>query len=74
MIIEDTWTGQSKKIFIKKKKENKIINIDSNQNIYSYEIQNLSQCILDKKIKPDYPGLTIDDTIGNMKIIDKWIA
>ncbi len=74
LIIEDTWTGQSKKIFIKKNKENKIINIDSNQNIYSYEIQNLSQCILDKKIKPDYPGLTIDDTIGNMKIIDKWIA
>jgi len=75
LIIEDSWTGQSKKIFIKKKNlENKIINIDSNENIYSYEIENLSQCILDKKIKVDYPGLTIDDTIGNMKIIDKWIS
>ena len=75
LIIEDSWTGLSKRIFIKKDNlENKIISVDSNENIYSYEIENLSQCILDNKIKADYPGLTIDDTIGNMKIIDKWLS
>ena len=33
----------------------------------------LSQCILDNKEKPDFPGLTIDETYGNMKIIDEWL-
>ena len=33
----------------------------------------MSQCILDDKKKTDFPGLTIDDIIGNMKILDKWL-
>ena len=28
--------------------------------------------ILDDKLKPNFPDLTINDIIGNMKIIDKW--
>ena len=27
----------------------------------------------DDKKKTDFPGLTIDDIIGNMKILDKWL-
>ena len=33
----------------------------------------MSQCILDDKKKTDFPRLTIDDIIGNMKILDKWL-
>ena len=47
--------------------------ISSNQNIYSYEIDVMSQCILNDKKKTDFPGSTIDDIIGNMKILDKWL-
>ena len=33
----------------------------------------MSQCILDGKKKIDFPESTIDDIIGNMKILDKWL-
>jgi len=71
LIIEDTWSANPSKIIIKKNQD-KIINISSVQNIYSYEIEALSKCILENKMKPDFPGLTIDNIIGNMKIIDRW--
>ena len=32
------------------------------------EINKLSQCILENKKKPDFPGLTIDETLENMKM------
>ena len=49
-----------------------MINFASSTSIYSHEIEALSKCILENKLKPDFPNLTIDDIIGNMKIIDKW--
>ena len=74
LTIEDTWTAQPAKIIIKKNNAKNInIDIDAKKNIYAYEIESLSKSILDRKNKPDFPGLTIDNTIGNMKIIDKWI-
>lgn len=73
LTIKDTWTAQPSQIIIKKKNEDKILNIDSIKNIYGYEIENISKNILEKKTKVDFPGLTIDNIIGNMKIIDKWL-
>ena len=68
--IENTWLNPST---IKvKSDQNKIINFASSVSIYSHEIEALSKCILKNKLKPDFPNLTIDDIIGNMKIIDKW--
>jgi len=68
--IENTWLNPSTiKI---KNDQNKIINFASSASIYSHEIEALSKCILEKKSKPNFPNLTIDDIIGNMKIIDKW--
>ena len=55
------------------KDEDKILNIDSVENIYEYKIGNISKNILESKTKIDFPGLTINNTIGNMKIIDKWL-
>ena len=69
--IEDTWSANPSTITIKKDQD-KIINISSVENIYSYEIDALSKCILENKVTTDFPGLTIDNIIGNMKIIDKW--
>ena len=72
LIIENTWHAKPSKISITGV-ENKEISVECNENIFSYEIEILSKCILDNKEKPDFPGLTIDDTYGNMKIIDKWL-
>ena len=56
-----------------KNDSNKEVKISSNQNIYSYEIDAMGRCILNNKKKTDFPGSTIDDIIGNMKILDKWL-
>ena len=73
ILIQDTWTAQPSKITIKKNSKEEIINIDCNENIYSYEIESISQSIINNQIKVNYPGLRIDDIILNMKIIDNWI-
>jgi len=72
LYIEDTWLADPAIISIKNDSI-KEIKINSNQNIYSYEIDVMSQCILEDKKKTDFPGSTIDDIIGNMKILDKWL-
>ena len=71
LVIEDTWSANPSIITIKKDKD-RIINIDSIANIYSYEIDALSQSILQNKVSTNLFSITIDDIIGNMKIIDKW--
>ena len=72
LYIKDTWLADPAIISIKNDNI-KEVKISSNQNIYSYEIDAMSQCILDDKKKTDFPGSTIDDLIGNMKILDKWL-
>jgi len=44
------------------------LNITSKKNIYSYEIEALSEALLNKTSA----GLSVEDTIINMKIIDEW--
>jgi len=71
--IEDTWLANPAIISIKNE-DKKELKINSNENIYSYEIESLSQCILENKYTTDFPGITINDIIGNMKILDEWIS
>jgi predicted dehydrogenase len=71
--IQDTWMANPAIISIKNEGK-KELKMDSNENIYSYEIESLSQCILENKSTPEFPGTTINDIIGNMKILDKWIS
>ena len=68
LIIENTWTGNPSKIRLIKDKNETILNITSKKNIYSYEIEALSEALLNKTSA----GLSVEDTIINMKIIDEW--
>ena len=68
LIIENTWTGNPSKIRLIKDKNETILNITSKKNIYSYEIEDLSEALLNKTSA----GLSVEDTIINMKIIDEW--
>jgi len=72
IVIEDTWHAKPALIYLEGKNSRKI-EINSNENIFSYEIDFLSQCILENRIQPEFPGLTLDDTVGNMKILDSWL-
>ena len=74
LTIENTWTGNPSVIKINSKEKGlKEIKINCYDNIYSYEIENLSKCLLEKKKEPEFPILTFNDTLENMKIIDKWL-
>ena len=42
-------------------------------NIFSYEIDSISNSILNKKIEPDYPGITRLETETNLMILNKWL-
>ena len=71
IIIEDTWTGNPSRIILKKNNSEKVFDIDTKKNIYSYEISALSEHIRSLNFN-NYTGLTIDETVINMKIIDSW--
>jgi len=72
LIIENTWHAKPALISIISKEDKKIY-VKCNDNIFSYEIEAISKCLLEKKKKPTFPGLTIEETHGNMKILEKWL-
>ena len=70
--MQNTWTANNPIIELKAKKSEKF-HIESAKNIYIYEIEALSKCIIENKNKPDFPGLNLDDTLRNTKILDAWL-
>jgi hypothetical protein len=49
-----------------------MIKIESHENIFSYEVETISNLIIEKK-DINFPVLSIQKIIGNMKILDKWL-
>ena len=72
ILIEDTWHAESSLIKIINKNEDKII-LDCKNNIFSYEIEYLSKYISEGKKKPEYPVMSLKETIINTNILEKWI-
>ena len=72
LIIEDTWHGNPSLINISGENKEKI-EIKCHDSIYKYEIDILSKCILENKKEPNFPGMTINETLENMRILDKWL-
>ena len=72
LLIKDIWHG-APFVEIKTGKEKiKIIN-KKLVNPYSHQIENISKSLLENKKKTFYPGFTIQDTILNTKILERWI-
>ena len=72
ILIENTWHGDPSIIKVQEKK-NYEINIEANDNIFSYEIKNISNSILMGKKETDYPGMSLSETLLNMKILEEWL-
>ena len=72
IILQSTWTANNPIIEVKSKKNEKFY-IESAKNIYIYEIEALSKCIIENKNKPNFPGLNLEDTLRNTKILDEWL-
>ena len=72
ILIKNTWTGTTEIIKnLAGKKE--IIESSIKKNIYSQEIENISKDIIDEKIVPTFPGVTIEETKINTKILESWL-
>ena len=56
---------------ISNKKEN-IINIEGSEHLFFFEAELASQAILKEKQEITYPGMTWEDTLGNLKVLDDW--
>ncbi len=69
--IHDSWHCSPMKIKIN---DNEIFEDKFDfSNIFSYEIDSISNSILNKKIEPDYPGITRLETETNLMILNKWL-
>ena len=73
LIIEDTWSPTNISLINVIGKNKETIKIKCHNNVYAYEIDTLSTCILENKKEPNFPGMTINETLENMKILDKWL-
>tara|TARA_B110001452_G_scaffold262510_1_gene262644 strand:- start:43 stop:492 length:450 start_codon:yes stop_codon:yes gene_type:complete len=70
--IKNSW-GTEPSIIVLEGKTNKTIKIEMNKNIFSYEINSLSKDILESRLSPSFPGTSINETIGLIKILDEWL-
>ncbi len=72
--INDTWTPK-KNMFIDltQGNEKKKINFKINQNIYSHQISNISQQLINKATEPNFPSIDIKEIENNTKLLEQWI-
>ena len=74
LTIDQSWTpDQDMSIKLTKGNEKSKIDFKNNENIYSYQIQKISDQILNKEITPQFPSMTMKEIEINTKILDDWI-
>ncbi len=70
--IKNTWIDNIEVLkFINGRKE--LFKNNLNRNIYSYEISQISKSILENKNNLYFPGMTINETMLNTKILESWL-
>ena len=72
IIINNTWSGNDG-VIVKKKGKDEFKNFDNYKSLYSYQIEKISENILNGNKQVEYPGMNLDETLLNMKIIDEWV-
>ncbi len=70
--INSSWFGGDK-VIKTIKGNNYIIDSNTNKNIYSYQIENISKNLSLNIFQPQYPGMSLKETLLNMYIIDEWL-
>ena len=74
LTIDQSWTpDQDMSIELIKGNEKSKIGFKNNENIYSYQIQKISDQILNKEITPQFPSMTMKEIEINTKLLDDWI-
>ena len=60
------------KIIINKNGQEEVIELKGPEHLFFFEAELASQCIAKEKIQPPHPAMTWEDTLGNLKALDKW--
>ena len=75
LIIKDTWTPKKNMTLKLYNRNNKSdINFHNNDNIYSYQIKNISNQLLQEKTEPIFPSITMDEIETNTKLLNEWVS
>jgi hypothetical protein len=61
------------KIHIINQDNKTVMNFENNENIYSYQIESISNQLLSRKFKAIFPSLTIEEIEINSNLLDRWI-
>ena len=78
IIIDDPWMpgkdgGPYKtKIRIIKNGEEEIREFEGPEHLFFFEAELASQTIAKQRTEVPYPGMTWDDSLGNIKVLDMW--
>ena len=60
------------KIIITKNGNEEIIDVKGPEHLFFFEAELASQTISKHRTEVPYPGMTWDDTLGNIKVLDIW--
>ena len=60
------------KIIVSKKNREEIIELKGPEHLFFFEAELSSQTIFKQKLEVPYPGMTWEDTLGNLKALDEW--
>ena len=72
IILPDSWKGEKIIINYKDRKQ-KIIKFENKTNIYTYQIELISNNLLNGITNSKFPIMDIKETISNIKIIESWL-
>ncbi len=70
IVVPDSWHCENSKIIVNG--EEYIIK-QKYENIFSYEIESISDSLLNNKKEPNFPAIKRNETELNMKLLNEWI-
>jgi len=74
ILINETWVPNKKMtMHIVNQGNGNTMAFENKENICSYQIDNISSQLLNQKVKPVFPSLTIDEIETNSDLLDRWI-
>jgi len=72
IIISNTWTSDTGEIHLENNKK-KSFKLENKKNLYSLEIENISNDILNNNIEASYPGTNKNEILISSQILDEWL-
>ena len=72
IFLNNSWLGGDIIVSLKDKPEQKL-NFETHKSIYGYQIEEISKNLIQGSNKVNFPIMSLDETLLNMKIIDEWL-